>query len=101
MKREHGEDPFAGMRAPRPSPELRDRVLRSAARAAASADAGPTIWDRVLALNALGTKTVLLVAILGILGGRTDYLDIALLYALINFVATIAMLRLIRLEPEG
>ena len=56
---------------------------------------GPTVYDRILALNALGTKTVVLVVLLGAIGGRTDYIDIGLLYALINFVATLAMLKLI------
>ncbi len=55
--------------------------------------AGPTLYDRVLALNSFGTKTVLLLGILNFLGGRPDFLDIALLYALINFVGTIAVLK--------
>jgi multicomponent Na+:H+ antiporter subunit F len=62
---------------------------------------GPTVYDRILALNALGTKTVLLVAILALLAGRTDYLDIALSYALMNFVATLAMLKLVHLRKGG
>jgi multicomponent Na+:H+ antiporter subunit F len=67
----------------------------------ARAVAGPTVYDRVLALNAMGTKTVLLVVVLGLIGGRTDYLDIALAYALINFTATLAMLKLIHLRKGG
>ncbi|MEM7246416.1 MAG: monovalent cation/H+ antiporter complex subunit F [Acidobacteriota bacterium] len=59
---------------------------------------GPTVYDRILALNAVGTKTVLLVALLGALGGRTDLVDIAVLYALINFIATLAMLELVHLR---
>ena len=58
--------------------------------------AGPTLYDRVLALNSFGTKTVLLLGILNFLGGRPDFLDIALLYALINFVGTIAVLKFFR-----
>ena len=58
---------------------------------------GPTLYDRILALNALGTKTVLLVVLLGAMWGRTDYIDIALLYALLNFVGTLALLRLVHL----
>lgn len=54
---------------------------------------GPTTYDRILATNALGTKTVIFVALLGFIFGRPDFLDIALLYALINFVATIAILK--------
>lgn len=54
---------------------------------------GPTVYDRILAVNMFGTLTVLLIALSGFLKGRPDFLDIALVYALINFVATIAVLR--------
>ena len=54
---------------------------------------GPTVYDRVLALNSFGTKTVLTIAILGFLTGRPDFLDIGLVYALINFIGTIAILK--------
>ena len=62
---------------------------------------GPTTYDRVLAVNALGTKTVLFVALLGFINGRPDFLDIALLYALINFVATIAILKYVEYRRLG
>lgn len=55
--------------------------------------AGPSLYDRVLAVNSFGTKTVLLIGVMGFLNDRPDFLDIALLYALINFIATIAILR--------
>ncbi|MEX2469390.1 MAG: monovalent cation/H+ antiporter complex subunit F [Pseudohongiellaceae bacterium] len=54
---------------------------------------GPTIYDRILAINTFGTKTVLLIAVLGLLAGRFDYIDIALVYALINFISIVAVLR--------
>ena len=54
---------------------------------------GPTIYDRILAVNMFGTKTVLLIALLGAITGRADYLDVALVYAMINFVAIIAVMR--------
>jgi multicomponent Na+:H+ antiporter subunit F len=57
------------------------------------AQLGPTIYDRILAVNVFGTKTVLLIAALGYLFGRTDFLDIALVYALINFISVIGVLR--------
>ncbi len=57
---------------------------------------GPTVYDRVLAVNSFGTKTVLMIAVLGFLAGRPDFTDIALLYALINFVGTIAVLKFFR-----
>jgi multicomponent Na+:H+ antiporter subunit F len=58
--------------------------------------AGPTLYDRVLAANSFGTKTVLLLLIFSLLVGRGDGVDIALLYALINFIATIAILKFFR-----
>jgi multicomponent Na+:H+ antiporter subunit F len=54
---------------------------------------GPTLYDRVLALNSFGTKTVLIIAIYGFFSGRPDFLDIAMVYALINFAGTIAVLK--------
>ncbi len=57
---------------------------------------GPTLYDRVLAVNSFGTKTVLLLALLGFLMDRPDFTDIAILYALINFVSTIAILKFFR-----
>ncbi|MEM7661936.1 MAG: monovalent cation/H+ antiporter complex subunit F [Pseudomonadota bacterium] len=57
---------------------------------------GPTLYDRVLAVNSFGTKIVLLLGVLGFFMGRPDFLDIAILYALINFVATIAVLKFVR-----
>lgn len=54
---------------------------------------GPTSFDRVLSVNAIGTTTVVGVAVMGFLKGRPDFLDLALVYALVNFVATIAVLR--------
>ena len=58
--------------------------------------AGPTLYDRVLAANSFGTKTVLFLLVFSAIAGRQDAIDIALLYALINFVATIAILKFFR-----
>ena len=55
--------------------------------------AGPTVYDRILAVNSFGTKTVLIIAVFGFLTGRPDFLDIALVYALINFIGTVAVLK--------
>ena len=63
--------------------------------------AGPTLYDRVLAGNAFGTYTVMFIGVLGFLMGRPDFLDIALLYALINFVGTIAVLKYFRYRAIG
>ncbi len=62
---------------------------------------GPTLYDRVLAVNTFGTLAVLLIAILGYLGGRPEFMDIALLYAMINFVGTIAILKFFRYRTIG
>lgn len=63
--------------------------------------AGPTLYDRVLAVNSFGTLTVLFIAVLGFFNGRPDFLDIAILYALINFVGTIAILKFFRYRALG
>ena len=62
---------------------------------------GPTVFDRILAINTFGTATVLLIALLGFSTGRPDFMDIALLYVLINFIATIAVLKLFRYDNLG
>jgi multicomponent Na+:H+ antiporter subunit F len=62
---------------------------------------GPTTYDRILAVNGLGTKAVVFVALLGFINGRPEFLDIALLYALINFVATVAILKYVEYRRLG
>ena len=54
---------------------------------------GPTLYDRILAVNMFATKTVLLISLLGFVMGRPEFLDIAIVYALINFVSVIGVLR--------
>ncbi len=53
----------------------------------------PTVYDRILGVNMFGTKTVLFIAAVGFLSGRPDFLDIAIVYALINFIGMVAVLR--------
>jgi multicomponent Na+:H+ antiporter subunit F len=62
---------------------------------------GPSIYDRILAVNMFGTKTVLIIAVLGFLMGRPDFMDIALVYALINFVGTITVLKVFKYGDLG
>lgn len=76
-------------------------LLVSMALALVRALLGPTVYDRILAVNAFGTKTVLLVAVFGFLTERPDFLDISLLYALINFVGTIAVLKFFEYRDLG
>jgi multicomponent Na+:H+ antiporter subunit F len=73
-------------------------VLVTMALALARALLGPTLYDRILAVNMFGTKTVLLIALVAGITGRGDYLDVALVYAMINFIATVAVMRLFELD---
>ena len=68
-------------------------ILSVMALALARALRAQTVYDRILGVNMFGTKTALLIALLGFLSGRPDFLDIAIVYALINFIGTIAILR--------
>ncbi|MBL4907542.1 MAG: hypothetical protein JKX94_08830 [Sneathiella sp.] len=68
-------------------------ILVSVAMALGRAILGPTSYDRILAVNAIGTKTVLLIAVLGFMNGRPDFLDLALVYSLMNFIGTLAVLK--------
>ena len=66
------------------------------ALALARAVIGPTVYDRVLSVNMFGTKTVLLLSVIAFLYGRPDFLDLALAYALINFIGVLAVLEFFR-----
>jgi multicomponent Na+:H+ antiporter subunit F len=59
---------------------------------------GPTIYDRIVAVNAFGTKAVLLVALIAYVSGNLDLIDVALVYALINFIAIVAVLKLVKVR---
>ena len=58
--------------------------------------AGPTVFDRILAVNTFGTLTVILICVYNFLSGRPEFLDIALVYALINFIGTLAIAKYVR-----
>ena len=64
--------------------------------ALARAAIGPTVFDRILAANMFGTKTVLLIAVAGFMAGRPEWLDLAIVYALVNFAGTIAVAKYCR-----
>jgi multicomponent Na+:H+ antiporter subunit F len=57
------------------------------------ASQGPTVFDRILAVNAFGTKTVLVICLVSFMIGRRDFVDLALLYSLMNFIGMVAVLR--------
>jgi multicomponent Na+:H+ antiporter subunit F len=67
-------------------------ILLTMGLAVARALLGPSVYDRVLAVNTFGTKTVLLLSVIAYLFGRPDFLDLALTYALINFIGVLAVL---------
>ena len=65
-------------------------VLIAIARAAL----GPTAFDRVLAANSIGTMIILGIALHGFVMQRPEFIDISILYAIINFIGTFAVLKL-------
>ena len=62
---------------------------------------GPTVYDRILAVNAFGSLTVVLISVYGFLTGRPEFLDLALVYALINFIGTIAVSKYVEFSHMG
>ncbi len=62
---------------------------------------GPTEYDRMLAANSFGTKTVLLIALCGHALSWHSFLDVALLYAMVNFVGTVAVMRFFELSSAA
>ncbi len=62
---------------------------------------GPSLYDRILAINTFGTATVLAIAILGFYMQRPAFMDIALVYSLINFIGTVAILKLYHFDDLG
>ena len=76
-------------------------VLITMALSLTRAFKGPTVYDRILAVNTHGTATVLMIAVFGFLTDRPEFLDIALLYALLNFIVTIAVLKFFEYRDLG
>ncbi|MDP1735475.1 MAG: monovalent cation/H+ antiporter complex subunit F [Sulfuritalea sp.] len=62
---------------------------------------GPTVFDRLQAANTIGTCSMLLLALLGFLGGRPEFLDLALVYGLLNVIGVIAVLNLYHPDKPG
>ena len=76
-------------------------LLLALALALARAILGPTVFDRVQAANTVGTLAMLLLAVIGFLTGRPEFLDLALVYGLLNVVGTIAVLKFFRYGDLG
>ena len=61
---------------------------------------GPTLYDRILGAGAIATKTMVLILVIGLVFNRLDmFIDIAMAYAILNFIGTIAIARY--LETRG
>lgn len=76
-------------------------LLVAIALTIARAWAGPTLFDRVLAGNTIGTIAVCLIAVYGFLTERPEFLDIAITYALLNVLSTLAILKFFRFGSLG
>ncbi len=76
-------------------------LLAALGLALARAVGGPTVFDRALAANSIGTLAVLMLAVIGFLTGRPEFLDLAILYGLLNVVGTIAVLKFFRYGDLG
>jgi multicomponent Na+:H+ antiporter subunit F len=72
-------------------------IFATMALALVRALAGPSVFDRIVAVNVFGTKTVLVVALITAISGNDGLIDVALVYALINFIAVVAVLKLSRM----
>lgn len=76
-------------------------LLATLALALVRAALGPTVFDRALAANMTGTTAMLLLAVMGFLGGRPDFLDLALVYGLLNVIGTVAVLKFFQYSSLG
>jgi len=76
-------------------------LLVAIAMTVARAWLGPTVFDRVLATNTIGTLAVCLMATYGFLTERPEFLDIAIVYALLNVLSTLAILKYFRFGSLG
>jgi multicomponent Na+:H+ antiporter subunit F len=76
-------------------------LLVTLALALVRATLGPSVFDRLLAANSVGTCAMLLLAVIGFLGGRPEFLDLALVYGLLNVIGVIAVLKFFRQGDLG
>ena len=76
-------------------------LLVTLALALTRAFLGPTVFDRALSANAVGTIAMLLLAVLSFMGGRPEFLDLAIVYGFLNVIGTIAVLKYFRFGSLG
>lgn len=73
-------------------------IFATMAMALVRALKGPTIYDRIVSVNVFGTKTVLIIALITYITGHADLIDVAMVYALINFIAIVTVLKLVKMR---
>ena len=71
-------------------------ILVSLALLVVRALKGPTVFDRLVAANSIGTAAILLLAVVGFLTGRPEFLDLGITYGLLNLIGTLAVLKYFR-----
>lgn len=76
-------------------------VLAAMTLAVARALLGPTAFDRLLAVNKIGTLAIMLLALFGFVTGRPEFLDLGITYALLNMIGTLAVLKFFRYGALG
>ena len=76
-------------------------VLVTVVLALVRAALGPTVFDRLQAANTIGTLAMLLLALFGFLNGRPEFLDLAIVYGLLNVIGTVAVLKFFRYGDLG
>jgi multicomponent Na+:H+ antiporter subunit F len=76
-------------------------LLVALALALVRAVRGPSVFDRVLAANTIGTLSLMLLSVIGFLTGRPEFLDLAIIYGLLNVIGTIAVLKFFRFGDLG
>lgn len=76
-------------------------ILAALSLAVARALLGPTAFDRLLAVNAIGTFAIMLLALFGFVTGRPEFLDLGITYALLNMIGTLAVLKFFRYGALG
>jgi len=76
-------------------------LLVTLALALTRAFLGPTVFDRALSANAVGTVAMLLLAVISFMGGRPEFLDLAIIYGFLNVIGTIAVLKYFRYGSLG
>ncbi|HLF39373.1 MAG TPA: monovalent cation/H+ antiporter complex subunit F [Burkholderiales bacterium] len=76
-------------------------LLLTLALALTRAFLGPTVFDRALAANAVGTVAMLLLAVISFMGGRPEFLDLAIVYGFLNVIGTVAVLKYFRYGSLG